>query len=126
MKSSIKLILIFFAINVILFSEIFSAKNHKSKKSSSKKNKKQVHIVHDQNGFQSHLDHVVRRDPSVTVVTKMGAERLEAPSNIIYSSNSNTSNGPNVGFLGRTAELVGNYSFQYFFSCFHFFFNKFS
>ena len=107
MKSTIKLAFILLVLNVILFSEIISAKNAKSKNKKTHKNKKQVHLVSDQNGFQSHLNHVVRRDPTVSVVTKLGAQRLESPSNFIYSSNSNTSNGPNVGFLGKSAELVG-------------------
>ncbi len=107
MKSIIKLAFIILVINVVLFSEIISAKNAKSKNKKSKKAKKQVHLVKDQNGFQSQLNHVVRRNPTVSVSTRLGANRLQAPSNFIHASNSNTSNGPNVGFLGRSAELVG-------------------
>lgn len=107
MKSIIKLAFIILVINVVLFSEIISAKNAKSKNKKAKKAKKQVHLVKDENGFQSRLNHVVRRNPTVSVSTKLGAHRLEAPSNFIHASNSNTSNGPNVGFLGRSAELVG-------------------
>lgn len=113
MKSIIKLAFILVVFNVIFFSEMISAKNKKSKNLKTKNHKKQVHIVHDQNGFHSHLDHVVRRDPTVSVVTRLGAERLEPPSSVIYSSNSNTSNGPNIGFLGRSAELVGKLFFKF-------------
>jgi len=113
MKSIIKLAFIILVINVVLFSDIFSAKNAKNKNRKAKKGQKQVHLVKDENGFKSHLNHVVRRSPTVSVSTKMGAHRLESPSNYIYSSNSNTSNGPNVGFLGRAAETVGNKIFLF-------------
>jgi len=108
MKSIIKFAFILLVINVILFSEIVSAKSTKLKNKKLKNHKKQVHLVADQNGFQSNFNHVIRRDPTVSVVTRLGEQRLEAPSNFIYTSNSNSNNGPNIGFLGRTAELVGN------------------
>jgi len=110
MKSIIKIAFIILVINIVLFSEIISAKNAKSKNrkaKKAKKAKKQVHLIKDENGFKSGINHVVRRNPTVSVSTKLGAHRLEAPSNFIHASNSNTSNGPNVGFLGRSAELVG-------------------
>ncbi len=107
MKSIIKLAFIILVINVVIFSEIISAKIAKSKNRKANKSKKQVHLIKDENGFKSNLNHVVRRNPTVTTVTKMGAHRLEAPSNFIHASNSNTSNGPNVGFFGRAAETVG-------------------
>jgi hypothetical protein len=109
MKPILKLAFIFLAINVILFSEIILAKTAKNLKN--KKNKvskhKQLHLIRDNNRFESGINHVVRRDPTVSVVTRLGAERLEAPSTIIHTSNSNTNNGPNIGFFGRTAETVG-------------------
>lgn len=71
------------------------------------KKHKQVQLVKDMNGFNSDIQQVVRRAPSVTTVTKLGNYRLTPPSDNIYMSNSNTSNLPNVGFLGHTAELVG-------------------
>lgn len=119
MKSIIKLAFIILVINVVLFSEIISAKNAKSKNRKAKKVKKQVNLVKDENGFHSHLNHVVRRNPTVSVSTRLGANRLEAPSHIIHSSNSNTSNGPNIGFLGRLAETVGN-EFNFYIICFVF------
>lgn len=109
MKPSIKFGLIAIIVCVCLFANTISANLLKKEKKEKETEQKQVHLVSDQNGFQSSLNHVVRRNPSVTTVTKMGANRLEAPSNFIHSSNSNTSNGPNVGFLGKAAETVGNY-----------------
>ena len=119
MKPSIKFGLITILVCICLFANTISSnlsKNDKKvevNKNESEKEKKQVHLVSDQNGFHSTLNHVVRRDPTVTTVTKFGANRLEAPSTMIHSSNSNTSNGPNVGFLGRSAELVGKKNFLF-------------
>jgi len=107
MKSIIKLAFIILVINVVLFSDIISAKNLKNEKEEKKDT--QVHLVQDHNGFNSQINQVIRRTPTVTVATRLGASKLEPPSNIIYSSNSNTSNGPNVGSLGKTAELVGEF-----------------
>ena len=112
MKPSIKQGLIYTVICALLISTISSANLSKIK---SEKETKQVHLVQDNNGFKSDLNHIVRRSPTVTTVTKFGANRLQAPSNMIFSSNSNTSNGPNVGFLGKTAELVGKIFFFIFF-----------
>jgi hypothetical protein len=112
MKPSIKFGLITIIVSVCLFANTISANLSKNEKKESEKEQKQVHLVSDQNGFKSSLNHVVRRSPTVTTVTKMGANRLQSPSNTIYASNSNTSNGPNVGFLGKSAELVGK---EYFF-----------
>ena len=78
-----------------------------SKSLKNRKSHKQVHLVRDMNGFNSDVQQVVRRSPSVTTVTRMGNFRLTPPSNNIYMSNSNTSNLPNVGNLGVTAEIVG-------------------
>ena len=119
MKPSIKFALIAIIVSVCLFANTISANLSKNdKKAEAEKEQKQVHLVSDQNGFHSALNQVVRRDPTVTSVTKMGANRLEAPSSVIHTSNSNTSNGPNVGFLGRSAELVGKKFFFIFIFCF--------
>ena len=94
---------------MILFSTIFT-KNLKSKKKvSNKKAKsaKQLHLVKDHNNFHSTLNQVTRRNPTVTVSTKIGSEKLAAPSTILHMGNSNTSNGPNIGTFGPSAEIVG-------------------
>ena len=91
----------------LLISNVLT-KMHKNKVSHKKA--KQVHLVRDNNGFDAELQHVVRRSPTVSSVTRLGYNRLSAPSNTIYMSNSNTNNGPNVGSLGNTAEIVGNIS----------------
>jgi hypothetical protein len=72
-------------------------------------NLKQVNIVQDLNGFHSDIQHVVRRSPTIgpSVITQVGFNRIQPPSDVVYASNSNTSNGPNVGFLGKSAEIVG-------------------
>ena len=82
--------------------------NKNSHRNSHKKShhKKQVHIVQDTSGFAADLHTVVRRNPSVTAMTRMGSHRLSMPSSSNYFSNSNTSTLPNVGFLGHTAEIV--------------------
>ncbi len=77
-----------------------------TKKLKSHKSHKQLNLVSDYNGFQGELNHVVRRSPSLTSVTSFGESRLEPPATHNYFSNSNTSNLPNVGNLGHTAELV--------------------
>jgi hypothetical protein len=100
---------------MILFTNVIT-KNLKSNKKCNKKShktnshskkSKQVHIVQDHNHFHSSINQVVRRDPSITVETKLGADRLEAPSTILHMSNSNTSNGHNFGSLGKSVEIVG-------------------
>ena len=77
------------------------------KKSSLRHHHKQVNLVRDMNGFNSDIGTVFRRDPSVTTVTKLGNYRLQPVSNTVSVSNSNTSTLANVGYLGKTAELVG-------------------
>lgn len=112
MKSIIKLALVFLAINGLVTYNFIEAKL--SKKNNSKKlskARKQVHIVHDNNGFHSTLNQVIRRNPVITTEMRLGAERIGLPETTVHMSNSNTSNGPNVGTLGRTAEIVGIYFF---------------
>lgn len=101
---------------LILFSVVFTKKNLKSKKKTANKISKahktnQLHFVKDHNGFHSSLNQVVRRNPTLSVTTKYGSENLAAPSAIIHAGNSNTSNGPNIGTFGPSAEIVGNYFF---------------
>ena len=76
------------------------------KKKVNSRHHKQVHVVRDMNGFNTEIGTVFRKDPSVTTVTRLGNYRLQPPSNTISMSNSNTSTLPNVGFLGRRAEIV--------------------
>jgi hypothetical protein len=104
---------ILLSITLLIVLSLVLAKSHKSKTKNHKKSlhkksqhKKQVHIVQDRHGFAGDLHTVIRRNPSVTAVTRLGAHRLSPPSNSNYFSNSNTSNLPNVGFLGHTAEII--------------------
>jgi len=88
----------------LLFSHVLSKS---LKKKIKHRNHKDVHIVQDRNGFNAELQHVVRRSPTVSSETRFGVNRLSAPSNNIYMSNSNTSTMPNIGSLGSTPEIVG-------------------
>lgn len=115
MKPIKTLALIFLAINGLLTANFVEAKSLKAKKNKKKNLKKQVHVVHDQNKFHSSINQVVRRNPTLHVETKLGAERLAAPEPMLHMSNSNTSNGYNLGTFGRKAEIVGkNFSFLFF------------
>jgi hypothetical protein len=91
---------------IILITGIVSKK---LKDKSLKSKNSQVNLVRDMNGFNSDISHVIRRDPSVVTVTKLGNYRLQPVSHTLNMSNSNTSTLPNVGFLGRNAEIVGKY-----------------
>ena len=82
------------------------SKFKKTQKSKSKKSK-QVRLVQDHTKFKSGINQVTRRDPTVTVTTKIGSEKLAAPPTILHMHNSNTSNGPNIGTFGPSAEIVG-------------------
>ena len=93
----------FAVIAVILAISTVSAKKVKKGKA----HHKQINLVTDLNGFHSDLHHVIRRDPSLTTTTAYGTHTLEPPSTVNHFSNSNTSNSPNVGSLGRSAEIVG-------------------
>merc|ERR1711976_23928 len=78
-----------------------------SKKLKSKHRKAhQIHLVRDMNGFNADLHQVYRRDPTVTTMAKLGEYNLPAPYTTISASNSNTSTLPNVGYLGKTAEVI--------------------
>lgn len=98
---------------VLLFTDVITKNLKSKKKASTKKSKstkakksKQLHLVKDHNGFKSSLNQVTRRDPTVTVSTKIGSEKLAGPSTIIHMGNSNTSNSPNIGTFGPSAETV--------------------
>jgi hypothetical protein len=106
MKPSIKFGLISVIVCLFLLSTISTIKLTKNDK---KIANKQIHFVSDHNKFESNINHVIRRDPTITTVTNLSANRLQAPTNIISTSNSNTSNAPNIGFFGKTAETVGKY-----------------
>ena len=102
---------------ILISLEVIVTKNLKSKykKTHSKSKKsKQVRLVQDHSKFKSGINQVTRRDPTVTVTTKIGAEKLAAPPTILHMHNSNTSNGPNIGTFGPSAEIVGK-NFIHFF-----------
>ena len=107
MKTITNLAMFLFALNGLLSSNFMEAKLNKVHKKKISKSKKQVNLVHDHNGFHSSINQVVRRNPTLTVETKLGAERLAQPEAMLHMSNSNTSNGLNLGSFGRSAELVG-------------------
>jgi hypothetical protein len=104
---AIAIILCFVLFTDVITKNLKSNKKASSKKTKSTKKSKQLHLVKDHNGFHSSINQVTRRDPTVTVSTKIGAEKLPAPATIIHMGNSNTSNGPNIGTFGPSAEIVG-------------------
>jgi hypothetical protein len=109
MKPIIKLAITLFTINVLLTGNFIETKlNSRLHKKKITKSKKQVHLVQDHNGFHSEINHVIRRNPTLTVETRLGAERLALPEQNIHMSNSNTINGYNFGSFGKTAEISGN------------------
>ena len=109
MKPIIKIALTLIAITLLFTVSLVESKLKNKKKNL--KSKKQVHLVHDHNGFHSEINQIVRRNPLLTVETKLGSERLALPEQHIHMSNSNTSNGYNLGSFGRTAEVVGKLSY---------------
>lgn len=114
----IKFALILIASAFLLSANFIEAKNKKiSKKKITKskaKAKKHVNVVHDANGFHSEINQVVRRNPTLTVETRLGAERLPRPDTVLRMSNSNTSNGENLGSFGPKAEIVGKINLKIF------------
>ena len=107
---------------VILITNVITKSLKTKKKATSKKSKitkakksHQLHLVQDHNGFKSSLNQVTRRNPTVTVSTKIGSEKLAAPGTILHMGNSNTSNGPNIGSFGPSAEIVGKKLFTFLF-----------
>jgi hypothetical protein len=75
---------------------------------------KQINQVIDSRGFNTNLNTVVNRNPTVTTLNRGSNFRLGPMSPLVDFSNSNTSNLPNVGDLGKTAEIVGKiYIFLY-------------
>jgi hypothetical protein len=106
---------------VILITNVITKSLKSKKKASSKKTKitkakkaKQLHLVQNHNGFKSSLNQVTRRNPTVSVSTKIGSEKLAAPATILHMGSSNTSNGPNIGSFGPSAEIVGKELFTFF------------
>lgn len=95
-----------------------SLRKNKSKKSRKAHNsikkvhkalhKKQVAYIGDRSGFGSELGVVVRKSPTVHTGNQLGYPILPQPYRSTWFQNSNTSNGPNVGHLGRTPEIVNN------------------
>ena len=86
----------FIFIGLILLSQIFS-----------KSNLRQVVITKDNVGFQAELSNIVARNPTISVTHRLDSvPSPQKKSNTIEISNSNTSTLPNVGSLGKTAEIV--------------------
>lgn len=116
MKLSIKKILCILAITLLTICLSFqkkgknmknaNTKNKKSNKSNKFHKNRQVNIVSDRTGFGSDVGVLVRKNPTVFVDNKYGLARLESPQQFNSFSNSNTSNLPNVGGYGKTAEIV--------------------
>lgn len=103
MKFASKYKVILISLLSLVLINVFSCKNLKTEK-------KQVHLVQDMNGFHSDLQTVVRRSPSVTAVTRLGQHTLTPVADHVFTSNSNTSNSPNIGNLGHSAQIVGKIS----------------
>jgi hypothetical protein len=77
-----------------------------------KENNKQINQVIDSRGlFNTQLNTVVNRNPTVTTLNRGGNFRLQPMVQTVDFENSNTSNLPNVGSLGTTAEIVGKLFF---------------
>jgi hypothetical protein len=66
----------------------------------------QVHQVVDTLGFNAGINQVVNRNAKIDVYDRPASNRVEPASNNLYMSSSNTSNAPQIGFLGKTAEIV--------------------
>ena len=76
-------------------------------KALSKNNLRQVVITKDNAGFQAELSNIVTRNPTISVTHHLDAVPTpQKESNTIEISNSNTSTLPNVGSLGKTAEII--------------------
>jgi hypothetical protein len=85
-----------------------------STKIENKENEKQINQVVDTRGlFNTQLDTVVNRNPTVTSLNRGGNFRLGPFQQTVDFENSNTSNLPNVGYLGTTAEIVGNFFIKF-------------
>jgi hypothetical protein len=91
---------------IYTFCLIFIVKTIFSNQNKKLKSDKEIQIVQDKNGFNSNLENVVRKAPSVNTIVRLGEDKLEPYQHITYSSNSNTSNKPNVGWFGKNAEIV--------------------
>ena len=76
-------------------------------------NDKQINQVIDTRGFNTNLQTVVNRNPTVETLNRGSNFRLAPMPSVVEFSNSNTSNSPNVGNLGTTAEIVGKNNFNY-------------
>jgi len=88
-----------------------SQKKGKSLKSSLRKSNKnhknsQVNLIKDASNFGSDINVVVRKNPTVFTDNRYGLNRLEPLRTFNNFGNSNTSNLPNVGGYGKTAEIV--------------------
>lgn len=70
--------------------------------------KKQISYVGDRSGFGSEMGVVVRKSPTVHTGNQLGYPILPLPYRSTWFQNSNTSNGPNLGHLGKSPEIVNN------------------
>jgi len=87
-----------------------------------KENDKQINQVIDSRGlFNTQLNTVINRNPSVSTLNRGGNFRLGPFQQTVEFENSNTSNLPNVGYLGTPVEIVGKFfiKFKYRPSCCH-------
>ena len=90
-------------VSQVVSSEKKAAKAHLKHKSHKHK---QVNIVQETGNMGSDLGVVIRKSPTVWAESNLGLPLLERPQQFNTFSNSNTSNLPNVGGFGRTAEIV--------------------
>lgn len=104
------------SLTILLIASVFAIMEAKVKKGESNL-KKDVTVTRDltstndftgdrDRGFGSDVNVVIRKKPSVFVDNKFGFPFYDQPDTHNDFMNSNTSNAPNVGGLGRTAELV--------------------
>ena len=99
--SILGLILIFLVADIFgLGKKSFSKKNHNKKH-------KQISFITDRSGgFGSDVGVVIRKTPSILAENRLGLPLLEAPQQFNSFGSSNTSNAPNIGGYGRTAEIA--------------------
>ena len=112
MKFSTFIIFTLFILNICVLlvnSKLTGTKKEANKVvAKSKKNKKQVDIITDKSGFGTDIGVVIRKFPGIWAHNTSGEELLEPPQSHVWFSNSNTSNGPNVGTMGVSPEIVNN------------------
>lgn len=92
--------IILFAFFITVFLSLVACKNNL-------KTQKQITLSQDNGGFQAELNQIVARAPTIEVSHRIEPTLTpQKESTTIDISNSNTSTLPNVGSLGKTAEIV--------------------